>query len=419
MIERQPVAYIRRSFSRRHDPGDVSREFQVDEVRRLAGPDSDKLIVKGADWGVSAAREHTERRLDFLDMIEMVKRGEVSTVYAYSADRLARSVQWAARLLDACEDAGTTIVTGEGRYAPDDDAAKMMFHFASLMNESALRQMKKKTRASFEVRKARGDHLGPAPYGTMVVAGQLVDNPDEPIAAVQDAYRRAGTLQGAARLLNAEKVPTRSGKPWRATTLRGILDRAGALPRRTPRGRTPTRSYVFAKLLRCHCGATMTGRVNTKGRRGFAYECKQAQPGHGPASISEARLMPAVQAEAARLRPPHRRVARGHAPTEADIEALDRRRDALLDLYLEDAKRISKAQLDERLAKIDQERDALLDRIEAESTVIAIVPPAVDWSQPPAIINEILRAMWDRVELGPDLLPKPDGFVWRRKEWRA
>jgi DNA invertase Pin-like site-specific DNA recombinase len=412
-VARQPVAYVRRSFSRRHDPGDVSREFQTAEVRRLAGEDADKLIVKDRDWGVSAAREHTERRLDFLDLIEMVKRGDVSTIYAYSADRLARSVQWSARLIDACEDAGTSIVTGEGRYAPDDDAAKMMFGFLALQNESALRQMVRKTRASFEVRKARGDHLGPAPYGMKVVAGQLIDDPDERLEAITDAYREAGTLQGAARLLNSRKVQTRSGKPWRATTLRGILDREHVLPRRLARGRTPSRSYLLAKILRCPCGATMTGRVNTKGRRGFAYECKQAAstPDHGPYSVSEARLLPIVRAEADRLVTPDAVVTGGD--DEARRGELIEMRERVTETYLDPRSRMPKEVRDANWDAIDAE----LDRLDFIETIVEI--PAIDWTQPTAIVNGILRAMWERVGLGPDLLPLPGGFIWRRPEWRA
>jgi DNA invertase Pin-like site-specific DNA recombinase len=414
MIDRQPVAYIRRSFSRRHDPGDVSREFQTAEVRRLAGNDADNLLVKAGDWGVSAAREHTERRLDFLDMIEMVKRGEVSTVYAYSADRLARSVQWSARLIDACEDAGTTIVTGEGRYAPDDDAAKMMFGFLALQNESALRQMVKKTRASYAVREARGDYLGPAPFGSKVVAGKLVSNPSEPISKVRTAYRRAGTLQGAARVLNTQEVPTRSGKPWRATTLRGILGRDGLLPRRAPRGRTPARSYLFAKLLRCPCGATMTGRVNTKGRRGFAYECKQAsvKPAHGPYSVSEARLLPLIRAEADRLVTPGA-VVMGGEDAEARRADLLEARERVTETYLDPRSKMTKQVRDARWDSIDAE----LDRLDFVEKTVEV--PTLDWSQATAVVNGILRAMWERVELGPNLLPKPDGFLWRREEWRA
>src|SRR5690242_17092768 len=148
------VAYIRRSFSRRNDPGDVSREFQIDEVRKLAGG-TDVSIIDG-DWGISAAREHQHRRLAFLGMLEAIERGEVSTVYAFSSDRLARSVQWAVRLLDACEDHGVTIVTGEGRYAPGDESARQMFTFQAMQNESALRGMKRKAQASYAVRRERG-----------------------------------------------------------------------------------------------------------------------------------------------------------------------------------------------------------------------------------------------------------------------
>jgi DNA invertase Pin-like site-specific DNA recombinase len=413
MIDRRPVAYVRRSFSRRHDPGDVSKEFQVAAVRRLAGDDADGLTVKAGDWGKSAAREHTEKRLDFLDIIKMVEAGEVSTIYAYSADRLARSVQWAARLLDACEDAGTTIVTSDGHYAPDDDAGRQMFQFQALVNESALKQMVKKTRASFAVRKARGDYLGPPPFGSKVVGAKLVDNPDEALEAVLGAYRRAGTLRGAVRLLNAEKVATRSGKPWRATTLRGILDRVEVLPRRMPRGRTPARSYLFAKLLRCPCGATLTGRKNTKGRRGFAYECKQAamKPGHGQTSVSEARIMPFVRAEADHL------IDFGTVQTAGDAEArraeLIERRERVTETYLDPRSRMTREKRDAEWDAIDSELDNM-DMIDTLEDV-----PAIDWNQPVEVVNAILRALWGRVELGPDLMPKPDGFVWRRPEWRA
>jgi DNA invertase Pin-like site-specific DNA recombinase len=412
MIERHPVAYVRRSFSRRHDPGDISREFQIAEVRRLAGDDTAAMVIKAADWGVSAAREHTERRLDFLDMIEMVKRREVSVIYAYSADRLARSVQWSARLIDACEDAGTTIVTGEGRYAPNDDAAKMMFGFLALQNESALRQMKKKTRASFEVRKARGDHLGPAPYGSRVIDGKVVDNPNERLEEVLAAYRRAGTIQGAARALNQSSVGTRSGKPWRASTLRGILERASVLPRRIPRGRTPGRSYLLAKLLRCPCGATMTGRMNTKGRRGFAYECKRAGSvaDHGAYSISEARLVPYIRAEAARLLTPDT-VLLGPADVEERRSALLEARERVTETYLTTRSKMTREVRDAKWGEIDLE----LDSLDVVASAEAI--PSIDWKQPPAVVNAVLRALWERVDLGSDLLP--GRFVWRVPEWRA
>ena len=51
MNNAQPVAYIRRSVASKSDPGDISREFQTDAVRKLA----DELgVPKGlAELGVT------------------------------------------------------------------------------------------------------------------------------------------------------------------------------------------------------------------------------------------------------------------------------------------------------------------------------------------------------------------------------
>src|SRR5690349_21098602 len=116
----RPVAYIRRSSRSRNDPGDVSREFQTREVQRLAGPDAARLEVVDADWGRSGSTDKTVRRLAFLTILDEIEQGRISTLYAFATDRLARSVEWSARLLNACRRAGVPIVTSEGRFEPDD-----------------------------------------------------------------------------------------------------------------------------------------------------------------------------------------------------------------------------------------------------------------------------------------------------------
>jgi DNA invertase Pin-like site-specific DNA recombinase len=161
----RPVAYIRRSVIRRGNEGDLSREFQVAEVRRLAGDDGPSLAVIDGDWGRSARHDKTDKRLAFLAMLESIERGEVSTLYAFATDRLARSVEWSARLLNACERAGTTIVTGEGRFAPGDDGPRITFQVLAVMNENAVRAMGRKALATRKRRDLRGDRRGSPPYG--------------------------------------------------------------------------------------------------------------------------------------------------------------------------------------------------------------------------------------------------------------
>lgn len=154
-MTREPVAYIRRSVVRRADPGDLSREVQVDIVRTLAGADANRLRIVDQDWGKSGANDETDKRLAFLDLIASIERREVSTLYAYLADRLARSTEWSARLLNACERAGTMIVTAEGPFDPGADLPRQMFLHLAIQNENYSRRQKRQGRDNAARRRAR------------------------------------------------------------------------------------------------------------------------------------------------------------------------------------------------------------------------------------------------------------------------
>jgi DNA invertase Pin-like site-specific DNA recombinase len=411
-LNAQPVAYIRRSVARRGDPGDVSREFQTAKVRALANGDGPTLRVIDADWGISADREKTHKRLAFLELIAAVERGEVSTLYAFALDRLARSVQWSARLLDACEDAGVIVMTGEGRFDPADDRDRQMFHFYAMQNEGALRGMKRKAQASVGVRRTRGDIIGQRPYGEVrTLRDGRVVGADEDAALIVATFREAGSYFGAARLLNDRKVPARSGGQWYPRTVQRIVNREDrrTVPIGHRRGVRSFGSRLFSGLLLCPCAYVM---VQTTSNAAPKYRCPigVANPNHPrPYMISEAKLIEPMKAEAARLRVPADRVELA-AVDEAKRAALEAKRERWIEQSGEGL--IERAERDRRLAAIDAEIVAL-----DAAQIVVDVPQAVDWTQPPGIVNSVLRALWERVELGPDLMP--ERFVWRKPEWRA
>jgi len=404
----RPVAYVRRSARSRHDPGDLSREFQVQEVRRLAGDDASALDVRDQDWGRSAATDKTDRRLAFLAILEDVERGEVSALYAYATDRLARSVEWAARLLNACRRAGVPIVTSEGRFDPDNAMTDQLFYFQAMQNEGYSRQASQKRRSTVERQRARGTRLGIAPYGAM---------PGEQLEPIIEAFRQAGSCYGAARILNAAGSRTRRGAMWTSKVIGDVLERAGIQYRRRPKpGVKAAADWITYQLLTCPCGHTMT----SMDRRSPRVTCWRARhdPSHPrPHGIAESKLIPALQAEAARLRPPD--AVELAAANEDARSALSSKREGIGDAYAAGAygrvgSREAKARLTDRLVEIDAAEDSL----DARMTITA-VPPAIDWTWPPRELNAVLRALWSRVELGPDLMPKPDGFAWRVPEWRS
>lgn len=380
----RPVAYIRRSSKSRSDPGDISREFQTETVRMLAGQAANLVILDG-DWGKSASADAIDKRLVFLELLASIERGEVETLYAYSTDRLARSVRWSAQLLDACEQAGVTIVTSEGRFAPNDDMARQMFHFAAMTNEAYSRQAKRKRASTLDRQRAKGQKLGQPYYGGM--AG-------EDLSAVEAVFERTGSLRSTARELNRLGVPSRRGH-WGHSSVQRILAREGLVPSVGVRGAKHRHPHIFARLLLCPCGHLLTGARRSDGTTNYRCIRGEAEIDHARKSVAEGVVLRWAVVEMARLRPPAEPVAMVDLDAErhAATARLDRLRVAFLAGLIEEAEmRTEKAELDEALMRLD-----LAGR--------AVRVPAFDWNHEPRDLNLALRALWEYVELGPDLRP--------------
>lgn len=393
---RRPVAYIRRSSKSRSDPGDISREFQTETVRTLAGGDANLMILDG-DWGKSASADAIDKRLVFLELLASIERGEVSTLYAYSTDRLARSVRWSAQLLDLCEQAGVTIVTSEGRFAPHDDMARQMFHFAAMTNEAYSRQAKRKRASTLEQQRANGVKLGQPYYGGM--AG-------EDLPTVRAVYDRTGSLRATALELNRLGVPSRRGH-WAHSSVQRILAREGVVPEVGVRGAKHRHPHIFARLLRCHCGHLLTGTRRSDGTTIYRCSRGEATPDHGKQSVTEAIVMRWAIPEVARLRPPA-------LITLTDLEdehhALTVRHQRLKTAFLaglvdDDEMRHEKSLIDDAVMRL-------------ESQAVAVHVPAFEWNHPPTEVNLALRALWQYVQLDADL--QPLRAVWLLPErWLA
>jgi DNA invertase Pin-like site-specific DNA recombinase len=433
------VAYIRRSVSRAGDEGDISREFQIDKVRTLAGADAARLTILDGDWGRSASTDKTVQRLAFLGLMEDVEAGGVSTVYAYAADRIARSSEWAHRLWNACQRTGTKIVTTEHVFDTSSDADWMLWSVFAQANEMALRGMKGKAAANAQKRAERGDAMGREPYGYKFArAGEvgqvdekhpdpnrvvLVPDPEEPIAPVLDAWERSGrSFKRCARRLNEGGYRSKTRAPWDRSSLLRFLDREAPdrLPLRAPNGRAePIEPVSLAKLLRCHCGRMLSPNVHKEKRPGrgraqsTSYYCSTGnvdRTTHPKVYISESRLLPALKAEAERLAIPFGSLATDGEAAESRRAALEGKRDRVIDTFVEGL--IDKEARDRRLRPIDEQLAALASTRAARD----VVPSAIDWSWSPEHLNKVLRSLWERVEVGPDLMPV--NFVWRVPEWR-
>lgn len=382
----QPYAYLRKSRLLK-DQEVVSPEMQIRAAQEYAATFGDSNLVVLSDMNVSG-RKGRKHRPGFAKLLDAIEAGAVSAVYSYSLSRLSRSVTDMLALADLCRVHKVPI-----RLARDSDpdpttaSGRAMLAFLAVMAQFEADLASERALDTAATRRARGDHMG----------GKFFANHQ----AVIDAYLETRTVTAAARLLTERRIPTRNGnRVWYPSAVRAILHRTAPqlLPRVTKPGLKQAAPFTFYRLLRCHCGTTMTGtRSTVKGRTYTAYVCSRGRYSHHEkAYITERVIQEWAELEMSRLTPPSDLIAL-REDNDAEVkEATERLRllkvGFLSGLVPEAEMLAEKAEIDDRLMRLD-----LAGRV--------VRVPAFSWDHEPRDLNIALRALWDHVELDRNLRP--------------
>lgn len=394
-----PVAYIRKS--RVTSDRTVSWQVQEAAVRELAAQHGDSDLIILSDWSKSGRK--TDGRPGYARLVEMIESGDATAVYAYSLSRLSRSMSDYSKLVETATARDIPIRLHVEKHLSIETATdRLIVNILASVAQMEAEIAQERARDAIEARRVRGDHVGGVRYGRK--AG-------EDLEAVVDAFRETGGYRATAKLLTERGVPTRAGKPWMAPTVRNILLRAAPelVPPRTSRGAKAATPYRLARLLRCPFdGRLLTAQTGSEGHPRYGCTHAYSVKGHGPRYVSESKLMPWIMAETARLRTPERiEILAGQDAKRAD---LDGRRARVVDAW--EAGTLTR---DDYLARVAA-LDAKLAALEAERRIMDV--PTIDWQTwTPQDVNRVLRALWEYVELGPDLLPRR--AEWTVPEWRA
>jgi len=416
-----PAAYLRRSYVDPDSPGDISREAQRATIQRLAVADGHNGdVVEYDDWGISADIAKTAKRTAYSRLLADMEAGKVSAVYAFDVDRLYRDPRDLIRLQDAAQAHGVRIVTTAGPLAVgegDDPSAEAFAFIGAVFGRLELQKSKKRARAAREARRERGDRFGHPPFGYKHVRGEkdcIIRVPDDtkPVAAIIEAYKAAGSVLGACRLLEVQKIPApKGGARWATSLVTRILEREapGLLPRRTKTGlRTPS-SATLTGLVTCpFCQKMMT--PNTHRGQLYCSNGPRDRDTHPRYTVREVDVLPFVRQSVDGLRLPGDRV-RLATDTAATRVAID-----------ENFRRVSKAYAaggytDDEFEQAQQKRDA--DLAALADTQAAVAVPRIDWDWPTGDVNRLLRLLIDHVVLDATL--RPIDVVWRGRisEWAS
>lgn len=393
------IAYLRKS--RVTSDRGVSWEVQEAAVRELAAAHGHTDVLILSDWNRSGTKG-ADGRPGYRRVLEMIESGEASAVYSYSLSRLSRSLSEFSRLVELATERGVPVRLHVERHLDISTATgRLIVNVLGAMAQMEAEIAQERSKDAIEARRTRGDRVGGIRYGA---------TGSENLEAVVAAFRNAGTYNGAAKLLTAQGIPTRRGRPWLAPTVRAILmaQAPDIIPPRQKRGASAAPRFRLARLLRCpYDGKLMTGQTTSEGTPRYTCVHAYSVEGHGPRNINERKIIEWVKAEAARLHTPER--VEMMVDQDRQRTGLEVRRGRVQDMYEQGD--IDRPEYRRRLAALDDALEAL----DTERRIVAI--PEIDWSWDSADVNRILRSMWDHVELGPDLMPV--SAEWMVPDWRT
>lgn len=428
---RRNVGYIRESSADEERDLDSQKRGQIEDIHTLARRDG--LDPEGVhiydDWGHSGS-EHARRPAQ-QELLREVKAGRIATIYARSLDRLMRSTQRLAELWRLCGETGTRIVTlREGDVSPEhieqNPSAWMFVQSVMTAAEYESRVGRVRAQAGIATKRRDGTPIGRKPYGSDP------DRPTEDVGVIMDAYAEGGSFLAASRILNNRGVPTRTGGRWDTKTVGRIVRRVSHVrdghrgdfadqmgnvvcPRCVSkrRGASVAAKRMFAGLLRCHCGETLTSMP----RRGsIGYYCRSGHLAgvsmHGPYVVSEhkVRAWAQEQLDGWVNFVQERHNAPDAATMRERLADLDARRARILDMY--EAGDIDRSERERRLARNTAERQRVESALDVTTTFVFQKEAIIDWTAKPAEINDRLRKVWQAVVMKRNGGMTPLRAVW-------
>jgi site-specific DNA recombinase len=165
----------------------------------------------------------------FVEMLDAILGNGVRTIIVESLDRLARDMAVQIALLGELRRRGVSLIaanTGEDVTATEDPMREAMVQIQGVFAQLDKRLLVRKLRTAREAMRAEtGRCEGTKPFGSLPGEEAILDR-------ILKLRRHGNPMQGSllsfariASTLNAEGVPSRTGKPWAPATVYGIVAR--------------------------------------------------------------------------------------------------------------------------------------------------------------------------------------------------
>lgn len=162
------------------------------------------------DAGLSGKR--MSNRHGLLEALDRLDRGEADVLVASKIDRVSRSTEDFARLLNRAEKRGWGLVVLDVDVDTTTAAGRLVVDVVSAAAQFESRRIGERVKAVHAIRRSQGKRTGQPPV--------LPDMIRHRIAAEREAGRTLGDI---ASRLNTEGIPTARGGRWHPSTVQHVL----------------------------------------------------------------------------------------------------------------------------------------------------------------------------------------------------
>ena len=204
------LGYVRVSTEQQRDSG-LGMDAQVAAITQAAEQRGWELVDVLKDNGSSGTT--TDGRPGLQELLERIEPGQVLLVA--KLDRLSRSVQDAARILDLAASEGWYVVAEDVGMDTSTPAGRLVATVLAAVSEWEASVISERTSAALQAKKDAGATLG-----------RPDRVPDDVVARIKRWRGRGWSLPEIANRLNETGTPTaHGGAKWWPATVRGVLVR--------------------------------------------------------------------------------------------------------------------------------------------------------------------------------------------------
>jgi site-specific DNA recombinase len=223
----EAIGYCRVSTAEQAQDG-ISLAAQQAKIAAWCIAHDYEFVACYKDAGLSGSR--ADNRPALQNALKEVCQRKAALV-VYSLSRLTRSTKDTIAISERLGKSGADLVSLSERIDTTSASGKMVFRMLAVLNEFERDQISERTKLAMAHKRASNELIGGTPYGfTLLPDGKrLISNPTEQktLTLIGKLRRNehCSSYRAIARELNKRGIPTKKGRPWIYTTVKGILSR--------------------------------------------------------------------------------------------------------------------------------------------------------------------------------------------------